>query len=80
MHAVAPSPAWYVPSSHDVHCWLPVVLAYEPLLQGRGCAVGKPPPHQLPAWQSMHASAVALKKVPTAHIVAICMTLPASHV
>ena len=80
MHAVAPSTSMYVPASQLEQLSLPVVLVYVPRLHGRGCELGGPPAHQLPAGQSTQASSVASKNVPAAHDVAICMTLPASHV
>ena len=70
----------YVPTSHELHCWLRVALANVPRLQGRGCDSGGPPAHQWPAGQSTQTPSEALKKVPVAHDVAICMTLPTSHV
>ena len=80
MHAVAPSTSMYVPASQLEQLWLPVTLAYMPRLHSRGCELGGPPAHQLPDGQSTQASAEALKNVPAAQDVAICTTLPASHV
>ena len=80
MHAVAPSMSMYVPAAQLEQLSLPVSLANMPRLHGRGCELGGPPAHQLPEGQSTQASSVVLKNVPAPHDVAICMTLPASHV
>ena len=80
MHAVAPSPSWYVPTAQLRQLSLPVSLANMPRLHGRGCELGGPPAHQLPTGQSMQPSADALKYVPELHVVAICTTEPSAHV
>ena len=80
MHAVAPSTSMYVPAAQLKQFSLPVSLAYVPRLHGRGCELGGPPAHQLPAGHSTHASSVALKNVPDLHVVGICTTEPSAHV
>jgi len=50
----------YVPTAQLRHFSLLETFEYMPRLQSRGCELGGPPAHQLPAGQPMHAPSVAL--------------------
>ena len=80
MHAVAPSTSMYVPTSQLEQLSLPVTLVNMPRLHGRGCELGGPPAHQLPAGQSTQASSDALKNVPELQVFGICTAEPSGLV
>ena len=83
MHAVAPSLSMYVPTSQELHCWLPVALANVPLLHLLGAT--RPPAHQLPAghgsqldWLS-NARPSFGRYVPSSHDAGIRALEPGGH-
>ena len=81
LHAVSPSPSWYLPAMQLVHSDMLAFGATLPAAHAVGFAA--PSRHALPAGQAVQSacelSPVALPKEPSEHGVALGLRLPAAQ-